>query len=224
MSDASAASSAELKAVCQEMDEILVAFMEKLQQYQSFHSKAVGHVKNGYLAITKARLNAGGIHLKADLTLEPMTAVSCDFIPDSSKNDELEGRYSHRRVAYDSSSAEIRTETKSSSATRRRVVHEDLRDDSASSSDVTSKNEEGQTFQELEDDKPNVTTNIAKPKDPFSAFGFMARTALKPAQTQFNSALSYLIESADASQELLQLERRFEALKKKKTELSTISS
>lgn len=173
----------------------------------------------GYLAFTKARLNSGGIHLKADLNLEPTTAVSCDFMEDTVKKDPESGRYSHRRVAYESTSSEKREKESGNTPTRRRVTHEDLKEDSPSKMMPTPSDDTKMV--DLEEEKPNVTVNIAKPSDPFSAFGFMARTALKPAQGQFNSALSHLIESADTSQEILQLERSYMALQKRKKELSS---
>lgn len=74
------------------------------------------------------------------------------------------------------------------------------------------------------DDKPKRTRNIALPSDPFTAFGFMARNPLKPAQTQFNSALSYIIEAADAAQEIRQLERRYKLLVEKKRALTKDAS
>ena len=39
-------SAAELKAVCQELDALLVVYMERLEHYQSLQTKSVGHIKS----------------------------------------------------------------------------------------------------------------------------------------------------------------------------------
>lgn len=174
-------------------------------------------VYKGYLAITKARLNSGGIHLKAELTLEPQTAVSCDYQPGDNKEDEMSGRYEHRRVAFktiDSQKAQL----ESTPTAHRRVAHEDVRENSPSRKDP-------ETTKIIDTDptdveKPTPTTTIAKPTDPLSAFGFMARNVLKPAQNQFNSALSFIIDAADAAQELRMLERKYMGLLDKKKSLA----
>lgn len=114
-----------------------------------------------------------------------------------------------------------------STPSRRRVAHEDLRDAPAKSD----AGEEGTTPAQADEsipppssDKLTKTEVISKPTDPLSAFGFMSRNALKPAQLQFNGALSFLIDTADVVQELLQLQRRYnKLLEKKKTLQSQLS-
>lgn len=46
MSDSPSLRDEELRAVCQEMDRILVLFMERLEQYQAHHTRAVNHIKS----------------------------------------------------------------------------------------------------------------------------------------------------------------------------------
>lgn len=176
------------------------------------------------MALTKARLNSGTLGLKAELNLEPLTAVTCDFVPGTNKDVEEDGRYSHTRTAFEKP---LLIEPRNGAisqpkATRRRVLHEDLRIDSPTASG--SSGDDTDTVQDDEpsaaSDNPTPTKSIANPRDPLSAFSFMARNSLKPAQTQFSSALSLLIESADVVQEILQLERKYAALLDRKQQLS----
>ena len=37
--------SAELKAVCKELDQLLLEFMDKMEAYQAFYAKCIGHMK-----------------------------------------------------------------------------------------------------------------------------------------------------------------------------------
>lgn len=173
------------------------------------------------MALAKARLNAGGIHIKPELTLEPNTAVACDYKAGEDKEDELSGRYEHRRVAYESPVAQAASETKNST-TYRRVAHEDVKEESAE--EAPSKPLEDLDIDPTDKVKPTPTSAIAKKNDPLSAFGFMARNALRPAQTQFNSALSFLIDAADAAQEIRLLERQYNVLLEKKKRLSAAQS
>lgn len=170
------------------------------------------------MAITKARLNSGGIHLKAELTLEPLSGVSCDYQPGKDAEDELSGRYEHRRVVYKAPESKEATNDVTPT-THRRVAHEDVREDSPSRRDDETSKLIDTDPTDME--KPTPTTTIAKKNDPLSAFGFMARNVLRPAQTQFNSALSHLLDAADAVQELKLLERNYMKLLEKKKALST---
>lgn len=154
------------------------------------------------------------------MTLEPQSAISCDYQPGKDKEDELSGRYEHRRVVYKASESK-ETTNDVTPTTHRRVAHEDVREDSPSR-----KIEETSKLIDTDPtdmEKPTPTTTIAKPTDPLSAFGFMARNVLRPAQVQFNSALSHLIDAADAVQELRLLERKYMKLLERKNALSAKS-
>jgi hypothetical protein len=163
--------------------------------------------------------------MKADLTLQPNSAVSCDFMPGLNKEVESEGRYSHRRVAYTpNTTTEDQREASPSTPTRRRVAHEDVRDDSSPSTSIQRELEPTIDDEVSKPDKMPETRTIGKVTDPLSAFGFMARNALKPPQTQFNAALSHILDAADSVQEMLQLERRYMELLKRKKVLTSKSS
>ena len=170
------------------------------------------------MAITKARLNGGGIHLKSELDLEPQTAVSCDYQAGENKEDDLSGRYEHRRVAFESAESKKST-NETSSSSKRRVAHEDVRDSSPGPS--TQERPQIIDMDPTDKEKPTPTTTIARKTDPLSAFGFMSRNVLRPAQTQFNSALSFLIDAADTIQELRLLERKYMALMERKKSLQS---
>ncbi|EPB92455.1 hypothetical protein HMPREF1544_00753 [Mucor circinelloides 1006PhL] len=198
-------SSNNYKAICQELDNLSISYLTKLNEYSQQWKETGGQFQKGFLDLAHAKYTMGARTVSHFSYDERMKAILQVEIDDQSKI--------HTKTLAPPVKQKPTLDEKKDGL-RKRNIHEPEKKKNSEWVAVEEKPQDGKDDIEL-DEKKNKK-KIKKSGDPLHWFGLFVSPSLRTSQEHFKSATEQLVDQVNRIHELQSMEKRYHQLQEEK--------